>query len=84
MNLEASPNNDFDIHEVESFQGMYEMSYSQIVTTWTYSSKLKEKRRTSEENLMLAENLPDIFSIEVTEDYGASVSASGNGGEIVP
>ena len=30
---------------------------------------------------MLAENLPDIFSIEVTEDYCASVSASGNGVE---
>ena len=33
------------------------------------------------DNLMLAENLPDRFSMEVTEDYGAMISASGNGVE---
>ena len=32
-------------------------------------------------NLMLAENLPDRFSMEVTEDFGARISASGNGVE---
>ena len=28
------------------------------------------------DNLMLAENLPDRFVMEVTEDYGARISAS--------
>ena len=32
-------------------------------------------------NLMLAENLPTTFTMEVTEDYGARISASGNGVE---
>ena len=30
---------------------------------------------------MLSENLPDRFTMEVTEDYGARISASGNGVE---
>jgi len=30
---------------------------------------------------MLAENLPDNFKMEVTDDYGASITASGNGVE---
>ena len=82
MNLEASPNNDFDIHEVESFQGMYEMSYSSNSDDMDLFIETKGKAQNIRGGtLMLAENLPDIFSIEVTEDYGASVSASGNGVE---
>ena len=82
MHLLAQPANDFNIHEVKSFQGMYEMSYSSNSDDMDLFIETKGKaQNTRSSNLMLAENLPDRFSMEVTEDYGAKISASGNGVE---
>ena len=82
MHLLAEPATDFDINEVTSFQGMFEMSYSSNSDDMDLFIETKGKsQNTRSSNLMLAENLPDRFSMEVTDDYGAKISASGNGVE---
>jgi hypothetical protein len=82
MHLLAKPASDFDINEVTSFQGMFEMSYSSNSDEMDLFIETKGKsQNTRSSNLMLAENLPDRFSMEVTEDFGARISASGNGVE---
>jgi len=82
MHLLAEPASDFDINEVTSFQGMFEMSYSSNSDEMDLFIETKGKsQNTRSSNLMLAENLPDRFSMEVTEDFGARISASGNGVE---
>ena len=82
MHLLAQPATDFDINEVTSFQGMFEMSYSSNSDDMDLFIETKGKsQNTRSSNLMLAENLPDRFTMEVTDDYGAKISASGNGVE---
>ncbi len=82
MHLEAAPANNFDIHEEQSFQGMFEMNYSSNSDDMDLFIETKGKAQNIRgDNLMLAENLPDRFVMEVTEGYGASISASGNGVE---
>ena len=82
MHLEAAPANNFDIHQEESFQGMFEMNYSSNSDDMDLFIETKGKAQNIRgDNLMLAENLPDRFVMEVTERYGASISASGNGVE---
>jgi len=82
MHLLAKPASDFDINEVTTFQGMFEMSYSSNSDEMDLFIETKGKsQNTRSSNLMLAENLPDRFSMEVTEDFGARISASGNGVE---
>jgi len=82
MHLLAEPASDFDINEVTTFQGMFEMSYSSNSDEMDLFIETKGKsQNTRSSNLMLAENLPDRFSMEVTEDFGAKISASGNGVE---
>ncbi len=82
MHLKAAPADNFDIHEEQSFQGMFEMDYSSNSDDMDLFIETKGKAQNVRgDNLMLAENLPDRFTMEVTEDYGASISASGNGVE---
>jgi len=82
MHLKAAPANNFDIHEEQSFQGMFEMDYSSNSDDMDLFIETKGKSQNLRgDNLMLSENLPDRFKMEVTEDYGASISASGNGVE---
>jgi len=82
MHLLAEPDGNFDINEVKSFQGMFEMMYSSNSDDMDLFIETKGKsQNTRSSNLMLAENLPDRFSMEVTEDFGAEISASGNGVE---
>ena len=82
MHLKAAPANNFDIHEEQSFQGMFEMDYSSNSDDMDLFIETKGKSQNFRgDNLMLSENLPDRFVMEVTEDYGASISASGNGVE---
>ena len=82
MHLQAQPADKFDIHEVTSFQGMFEMDYSSNSDAMDLFIETKGKAQNIRgSNLMLAENLPDRFSMEVTEDFGARISASGNGVE---
>jgi hypothetical protein len=82
MHLLAAPDDNFDIHEVTSFQGMFELQYSSNSDQMDMFVETKGKSQNIRaDNLMLAENLPDRFSMVVTEDYGASISASGNGVE---
>ncbi|MBT5183847.1 MAG: hypothetical protein HOM47_01580, partial [Euryarchaeota archaeon] len=82
MHLLAEPAEEFDIHEVNSFQGMFEMTYSSNSDEMDLFIETKGKaQNTRSSNLMLAENLPDRFTMMVTEDFGASISASGNGVE---
>ncbi|MGB2236804.1 MAG: hypothetical protein ACPH4H_04305, partial [Candidatus Poseidoniaceae archaeon] len=80
MHLKAAPANNFDINEEQSFQGMFEMDYSSNSDDMDLFIETKGKAQNIRgDNLMLAENLPDRFVMGVTEDYGASISASGNG-----
>lgn len=82
MHLLAQPADEFDIHEVTTFQGMFEMDYSSNSDAMDLFIETKGKAQNIRgSNLMLAENLPDRFSMEVTEDFGARISASGNGVE---
>lgn len=82
MHLLAAPASNFDIHEERSFQGMFEMAYSSNSDEMDLFIETKGKSQNIRgNNLMLSENLPDRFTMEVTEDYGASISASGNGVE---
>ncbi len=82
MHLLAQPADKFDIHEVTTFQGMFEMDYSSNSDAMDLFIETKGKAQNIRgSNLMLAENLPDRFSMEVTEDFGARISASGNGVE---
>ena len=82
MHLKAAPANNFDINEEQSFQGMFEMNYSSNSDDMDLFIETKGKAQNIRgDNLMLAENLPDRFVMGVTEDYGASISASGNGVE---
>ena len=82
MHLLAAPADNFDIHEERSFQGMFEMAYSSNSDDMDLFIETKGKSQNLRgDNLMLSENLPDRFTMEVTEDFGASISASGNGVE---
>ncbi len=82
MHLRAEPASDFDINEVTSFQGMFEMDYSSNSDGMDLFIETKGKAQNIRgSNLMLAENLPNRFTMEVTEDFGARISASGNGVE---
>ena len=82
MHLLAAPASNFDIHEERSFQGMFEMAYSSNSDEMDLFIETKGKSQNIRgNNLMLSENLPDRFTMEVTEDFGASISASGNGVE---
>ena len=82
MHLRAAPADNFDIHEERSFQGMFEMDYSSNSDDMDLFIETKGKAQNIRgDNLMLAENLPDRFVMEVTEDYGARISASGSGVE---
>jgi hypothetical protein len=82
MHLLAAPADNFDIHEERSFQGMFEMAYSSNSDDMDLFIETKGKSQNLRgDNLMLSENLPDRFTMEVTEDFGARISASGNGVE---
>ena len=82
MHLLASPADNFDIHEERSFQGMFEMDYSSNSDDMDLFIETKGKAQNVRgDTLMLAENLPDRFELAVTEDFGAKISASGNGVE---
>ncbi len=82
MHLKAEPAGDFDIDEVTTFQGMFEMDYSSNSDEMDLFIETKGKAQNIRgSNLMLAENLPNKFKMEVTEEFGARISASGNGVE---
>jgi len=82
MYLKAQPSNRYDIHEVTAFQGMFELNYYSNSDEMDLFIETKGKAQNARRsNLMLAENLPTSFTMEVTEDYGARISASGNGVE---
>ena len=82
MHLKAAPASNFDIHEERSFQGMFEMDYSSNSDDMDLFIETKGKAQNIRgDNLMLSENLPDRFVMEVTEDFGARISASGSGVE---
>jgi len=82
MHLSAAPATDFDIHEVTAFQGMFEMTYSSNSDEMDLFIETKGKAQNARNgNLMLAENLPDVFTMQVNEEYEAEIAASGNGVE---
>jgi len=82
MHLDASPASDFDIDEIVSFQGMFELDYRSNSDEMDLFLETKGKAQNiKSNNLMLAENLPDIFVMETTDEYGVRISASGNGVE---
>jgi hypothetical protein len=82
MYLRAAPAEDFNVHEVTSFQGMFEMTYRSNSDDMDLFLETRGKaQNTRSSTLMLAENLPDVFVLEVTDAYGAHIAASGNGVE---
>ena len=82
MELRASPSERFDIHEEHSFQGMFEMDYRSNSDDMDLFIETKGKAQNVRgDTLMLTENMPDVFTLAVTEDFGAKIAASGNGVE---
>ena len=82
MYLEAAPSERFDIHEEHSFQGMFEMDYTSNSDDMDLFIETKGKAQNVRgDTLMLAENMPNIFNLAVTDDFGAKIVASGNGVE---
>ncbi len=82
MYLRAAPAEDFNVHEVTSFQGMFEMTYRSNSDDMDLFLETRGKaQNTRSSTLMLAENLPDVFVLEVTDAFGAHIAASGNGVE---
>ena len=82
MHLAALPSSEFNINEESSFQGMYTLDYTSNSDRMDLFLETKGKAQNVQGgNLMIAENLPDRFVMETTDDWGARISASGNGVE---
>ena len=82
MHLAALPSADFDINQESTFQGMYTLDYTSNNNRMDLFLETKGKAQNVQGgNLLIAENLPDRFVMETTDDWGARISASGNGVE---
>lgn len=82
MHLAAEPSNVFNINEITSFQGMFTLDYSSNSDRMDLFLESKGKSQNVQgDNLMIAENLPDRFLLDTTDDWGATISASGKGVE---
>ena len=82
MHLAALPSSEFNINRESTFQGMYTLDYTSNSDQMDLFLETKGKAQNVQGgNLMIAENLPDRFVMETTDDWGARISASGNGVE---
>tara|TARA_B100001758_G_C18219361_1_gene509393 strand:- start:77 stop:724 length:648 start_codon:yes stop_codon:yes gene_type:complete len=82
MHLAAEPSTEFNINEITSFQGMFTLDYSSNSDRMDLFLESKGKSQNVQgDNLMIAENLPDRFLLDTTDDWGATISASGKGVE---
>jgi len=82
MHLAALPSTNFDINKESTFQGMYTLDYTSNSNRMDLFLETKGKAQNVQgSNLLIAENLPDRFVMETTEDWGARIAASGNGVE---
>ncbi len=82
MHLAALPSDEFNINEESTFQGMYTLDYTSNSNRMDLFLETKGKAQNVQGgNLMIAENLPDRFVMETTDDWGARISASGEGVE---
>lgn len=80
MYLATEPDNRFDIRKQTAFQGMRTLDYSS--NTDDMDLYLEAKGRAIEAKgdvLMLAEDLPTRFVLELTDDFGMRVESSGSG-----
>jgi hypothetical protein len=80
MHLATEPDTRFDIRKQTSFQGMRTLDYSS--NTNDMDLYLEASGRAIEAKgdvLMLAEDLPTRFVLELTEDFGMRVESSGSG-----
>ena len=80
MHLATEPDTRFDIRKQTSFQGMRTLDYSS--NTNDMDLYLEASGRAIEAKgdvLMLAEDLPPRFVLELTEDFGMRVESSGSG-----
>lgn len=80
MHLAAQPNTEFDIRSEVSFQGMMELDYrSNTDDMDLYLEATGRSVDTKGDVLMLAEDLPSTFVLEMTDDWGVRVASSGDG-----
>ena len=80
MHLSTEPDTRFDIRKQTAFQGMRTLDYSS--NTNDMDLYLEASGRAIEAKgdvLMLAEDLPTRFVLELTEDFGMRVESSGSG-----
>ena len=82
MSLSAVPDNDFDIREDTSFQGMMTLDYSS--NDDSLDLYLEASGRAVDfrgDVLLIAQALPSTFKLEPTSDWGMRVASSGDGVE---
>ena len=80
MNLDARPNTVFDIREDISFQGVMELDYhSNTDGMDLYLEASGRSVDTKGDMLLLAEDLPSVFVLEATDDWGMRIVSSGQG-----
>jgi len=80
MHLATEPDTRFDIKEQTAFQGMRTLDYSSNTDDMDLYLEASGRAIDSKGDvLMLAEDLPTRFVLELTEDYGMRVDSSGVG-----
>tara|TARA_B100000900_G_scaffold263254_2_gene224533 strand:- start:21968 stop:26647 length:4680 start_codon:yes stop_codon:yes gene_type:complete len=80
MSLSAVPDNDFNIREDTSFQGMMTLDYVSNAENMDLYLEASGRAVDYRGNvLMIAQGLPSTFKVDTTDDWGMRVASSGDG-----
>ncbi|RPG76557.1 MAG: hypothetical protein CBE08_002270 [Euryarchaeota archaeon TMED248] len=80
MSLSAVPDNEFNIREDTSFQGMMTLDYTSNAENMDlYLEAAGRAVDYRGDVLMIAQGLPSTFKVDTTEDWGMRVASSGEG-----
>ena len=80
MSLSAVPDNEFNIREDTSFQGMMTLDYTSNAENMDlYLEAAGRAVDYRGDILMIAQGLPSTFKVDTTEDWGMRVASSGEG-----
>lgn len=80
MSLSAVPDNNFNIREDTSFQGMMTLDYTSNAENMDlYLEAAGRAVDYRGDILMIAQGLPSTFKVDTTDDWGVRVASSGDG-----
>ena len=80
MSLSAVPDDNFNIREDTSFQGMMTLDYTSNAENMDlYLEAAGRAVDYRGDVLMIAQGLPSTFKVDTTDDWGVSVASSGDG-----